>query len=145
MAKNRFGLQFEGFTEMLEKLRSLEADLKKVSEKALEESHDYVTPKIEKAVKKSKLPAKGKYSTGATAGNIVKDKKVEWTGQKGSIKIGFDLSHDITSIFLMYGTPRMKPVTGLKAAVYGSKTKRELNELQKEIFAKEIKRKMEGR
>lgn len=143
--KNRFGIQFEGFDDMTKKLRELEGDLKKVSEKALKESHAYVTPKIEKAIRKSKLPAKGKYSKGDTAKSIVKDNDVKWQSQIGSIKVGFNLKENLTSIFLMYGTPRMKPVSGLKNSIYGSKVQREIKALQKEIFAEEIKNKMEGK
>lgn len=143
--KNRFGIQFDGFDEMLKKLRSIDGDLKKVSEEALKESHAYVTPKIEKAVRNSNLPAKGKYSKGKTAESIVRDNDVKWESQKGSIKIGFNLKENLTSIFLMYGTPRMKPVSGLKNSIYGSKVQKEISELQKNIFAEEIKKKMEGK
>lgn len=144
MAKTRFGIQFEGFEEMIKKLSELEGDLKSVSEKALKESHAYVTPKLESAIQPSKLPAKGKFSKGNTSKNLVRTNEVSWTGSVGTVKIGFDLHNDITSIFLMYGTPRMKPVKGLKNSIYGSKAKKEIKQIQKYIFNDAIIKKMEG-
>ena len=104
-----------------------------------------MTEKVEKAVQKSNLPAKGKYSTGKTADSIVRDDNVNWDGTTASVNVGFDFKKGgMTSIYLMYGTPRMKPAKGLKAAIYGAAVKKEIKEKQKEIFAKAIKKKMEG-
>ena len=62
----------------------------------------------------------------------------------GAIKVGFDFSESgSTSIFLMYGTPKMRPVAGLKAAIYGSKTKKEIAEIQQREVNEVIRRIME--
>ena len=62
-----------------------------------------------------------------------------------SVKVCFDFSKSgLTSIFLMYGTPRMKPVSGLKNAIYGAKTQKELATIQEEALQKVIKEIMEG-
>ena len=45
---------------------------------------------------------------------------------------------------MMYGTPKMKPVSGLKVAIYGAKTKREVAAIQKEALNNVIRRIMEG-
>ena len=103
---------------------------------------------IEKAM--GKLPAGGKYSTGDTKESIDDEMKVEWEGMTGSIKIGFDFSKSgLKSIFLMQGTkvngtPRMKPVAGLKSAIYGSKTQKEIAEIQEKVLSNHIKKVMEG-
>lgn len=107
--------------------------MKKGVEKALIESKKHITPKIEQAI--THLPAGGKYSTGITKESIDTDTAVEWEGLTATIKVGFDFEKSgLTSIFLMYGTPRMKPVSGLKNAIYGTKTKKEIAELQESVL-----------
>ena len=122
--------------------------MKKGVEEALIESKKHVNPLIKQSM--SKLPAGGRYSTGATKESIDDEMKVEWTGMTGEIKVGFDFSKSgMTSIFLMYGTvvygtPRMKPVAGLKNAIYGAKTQKEVAEIQEKVLADYIKEIMEG-
>ena len=145
MARNRIGLQFNGWEEYIAKLDELGGTqlMKKGVEEALIESKKHVNPLIEKAM--TKLPARGKYSTGDTKKSIDKDNKVDWYGMTGEIKVGFDFSKSgTTSIFLMYGTPRMKPVSGLKSAIYGSKSQKEITEIQEKVLSDVIKRVMEG-
>jgi len=144
MARNRIGLQVEGFEEYMAKLDEVggTAAMRRGVEEALKESKKYVNPLIEKAM--TKLPAGGRYSTGDTKRSLDKDMSVEWQGATASIKVGFDFSESgLKSIFLMYGTPRMKPVTGLKAAVYGAKTKKEIAAIQGAALDKVIKEIME--
>lgn len=145
MSKRKLELHFSGFKELAERLDELGRDLKPITEKALIESHMAVTPAIEKAIQKPNLPSGGKYSTGATQKSIIKTPVVNWEGSIGSIDIGFDISKAMTSIFLMYGTPRHKPVSGLYEAIYGNKTKKEISKIQKVIFEKAIKNAMEGK
>lgn len=145
MARNKIGLQvkeLDYYMAMLDELGSGKA-MKRGVEAALKASKEYVNPLIESAM--TKLPAGGRYSTGDTKKSIDKDMEIEWEGMTGSIKVGFDFSKSgLKSIFLMYGTPKMSPVTGLKAAIYGSKTKKELATIQEEALQKVILRIMEG-
>lgn len=145
MARNRIGLQFDGWENYMSNLDKLGGTdlMKKGVEKALVESKKHVNPLIEKAM--TKLPAKGKFSTGDTKESIDDEMSVEWQGMTGSINIGFDFKESgPKSIFLMYGTPRMKPVSGLKSAIYGAKTKRETAEIQEKVLSDVIKEVMEG-
>lgn len=145
VARNRIGLQVNGFEDYMAKLDELGGSKAMVRgvEGALRASKQYVNPLIEKSM--AKLPAGGKYSTGNTKKSIDRDMSVDWSGMTATIKVGFDFSKSgVTSIFLMYGTPKMKPVTGLKNAVYGSKTQKELATIQEEALMKVIKRIMEG-
>lgn len=145
MARNKIGLKFEGWEEYMAKLDELGGThtMKKAVNEALVESKKHVDPLIEKAI--VKLPAGGKYSTGETKKSIDKEMDVTWNGFTGEIKIGFDFSKSgLKSIFLMYGTPKMKPVSGLKAAIYGSKTQKEIAEIQEKILSDHIKKVMEG-
>lgn len=145
MARNKIGLQVEGFEEYMAKLDEIGGSqaMKRGVESALKASKQYVNPLINQAM--TNLPAKGKYSTGDTKKSIDTDMKVDWEGQTASIKVGFDFQKSgMKSIYLMYGTPKMSPVKGLKATIYGSKTKKQIAELQGEALNKVIKRIMEG-
>ena len=145
MARNRIGLQFNGWEEYIAKLDELGGTqaMKKGVEEALIESKKHVNPLIEKAM--GKLPAGGKYSHGGTKKSIDTDNKVAWVGMTGEIKVGFDFSKSgLKSIFLMYGTPKMKPVSGLKGAIYGAKTQKEVAEIQERVLSDYIKKVMEG-
>lgn len=145
MARNRIGLQFDGWTDYMAKLDKLGGTdaMKKGVEEGLKASKEYVNPLIDTAM--NKLPAGGRYSTGGTKASIDTDMDIAWKAMTGEIKIGFDFKKSgLKSIFLMYGTPRMKPVSGLKAAIYGAKTKKEIADIQEKAVAKVIKDIMEG-
>lgn len=143
--KNKIGLQFSGFEELAEKLDELQGDLKKTTEDALRKSKAVVTTNLLEATQKSNYPAHGKYSTGGTRHSINTKKNVNWEGMIGEIKVGFDFEKSgLKSIFLMYGTPRMQKVQAIYDAVYGRKTKTQVNKVQKEVFQEAIKKKMEG-
>lgn len=148
MGRNRISLQGDMFKEYMAKLDKLGGGnaMKKGTDRALQASKDYVTPLIENAMAKGKLPAGGKYSKGGTKASIDKSVVIEWTGFIGGIKVGFDLKQSgLKSIFLMYGTPKMKPVSGLKNAIYGTKTQKEIARIQEDELNKVIKEVMEGR
>ena len=152
MARNRVGLVANGLEEYMNKLEELGGTtaMKKGAEAALKASKQYVNPLINQAMATGNLPAGGKYSFGDTKESIDDSMDIEWSGLTGEIKIGFDFSKSgTTSIFLMEGikvngTPRMTPVKGLKAAIYGNKTKKAIAELQGEALTNAIKEIMEG-
>lgn len=150
MARNRVGLQGELFADYmlkLDKLGGTNAMVKGV-ENALAESKKYVNPKIEKAMRKSNLPAGGKYSTGETLNSLDYTYDLELFHGRAMVyamKVGFNFYESgLKSIFLMYGTPRMNPVSGLKNAIYGAKTQKEITKIQEDELNKVIKRIMEG-
>lgn len=132
MSKNKMRLEFTGFEEMAERLDKLGGDLKKTTEKALIETHELLTPKIEEAFRQHDV----KYSHD-TMKSLKKDAKVEWNGSTAEIGVGFKISEGgLPSIFIMYGTPRMNPDKKVYNAIYGNKKK--VRELQEKIFAEEI-------
>lgn len=136
MAKNKIGLQFSGFEETIARLKELEGDAKKVTEKALIESQAIVAENASKAMGKH-------HRTGRTEESIVVDKKVEWEGFTASIGVGFDISNGgLASIFLMYGTPRMPKDTSVYNAVYGKSTQKMVGEAQANIFHAAIAERM---
>lgn len=147
MARNKIGLQVKGFEEYMDKLDKLggTATMKRGVEAALKASKQYVNPLIDANVVDAKLPAGGNYSTGTTKKSIDTDMVVDWQGMTGAIKVGFDFKKSgLVSIFLMYGTPKMSPVAGLKNTIYGSKTKKEITKIQENEINKVIERIMGG-
>jgi hypothetical protein len=143
--KNRIGLQFSGFQEMAARLDELQGDLQRTTEEALIKSKEVVTAKLLEATNKANYPAQGKYSTGRTRQSIDTTQNVTWQGTTAEINVGFDLKKSgLTSIYLMYGTPRMAKVQAIYDAVYGSRVKAEIKRVQKETFDAAIKEKMEG-
>lgn len=136
--KNRIGLQFEGFDELAAQFEQLGGDLRSATENALKASKQAVTPGIDQAINKHRL-------TGDTERSLDKKIRVEWEGTTASIDIGFHISQGgLPSVFLMYGTPRVKKDTKLYNSIYGSKVKKQIAEVQKEVFQKMITRRMGG-
>ena len=141
MAKKNFAIEFEGFDEVVKRLKKLDGDIKGTTEKALRETHKIVTRKADDAMSKSHLPAGGKYSTGKTLETLKRNADIEWEGTVASVPVGFDIKDGgLASIFLMYGTPRMDKNQTLYDAFYGRKTKNEVIKKQEEIFYEEIRR-----
>ena len=145
--KNHIGLQFSGFAEMTARLDELQGDLQRTTEEALIKSKEVVTAKLLEATNKANYPAQGKYARPGdpTRASIDTTKNVTWQGTTAEIDVGFDFEiSGLTSIFLMYGTPRMDKVQAIYDAIYGRKTKTEISNIQKDTFANAIKEKMEG-
>lgn len=137
MGKIKF--EFDGMEEMMKVLENYEGAVEKATEAALEAAERLTENKIEKVFVKKNMPSKGVYATGTTKRSIGHNSKVYWEGAVASIDIGFDFEKSgITSIYLMYGTPRMKPVKGLKAAIYGNASRKAQAEAEKEAFYKVI-------
>lgn len=134
MAKKKFGVEFEGFNELIDRIEKLNGDLKSITERALTESFKLVTPDLHQTMRKHK-------QTGRTEGSIVDNSTVEWDNDVASIKVGFNIKKGgLPSIFLMYGTPRIPKDQALYNAIYGKKTQEEIRKLQEEIFYEEIRR-----
>lgn len=149
MARNKLTLEFKAFEEYAERLDELGGDLVAVTEKALQNSRDHVTPKIRAAMRKH-------HRTGTTEEGIADDAVVHWYGSVAEIKVGFTFPSGFPSVFLMYGTPRHGPVgkkgghpgtdedKELYDTIYGNKTKKEIAKLQEKTFARAIKKVMGG-
>ncbi len=132
MSRNKMKLEFDGFIELSEKLLKLGADLEKTTETALKKSFDAVTPGIESAITPHKL-------TGKTQSTLRKNGTVKWAGSVAEVPVGFDISGGgLPSIFLMYGTPHMKPDRKLYNSIYGANTRKKVKELQAGVFSDEL-------
>lgn len=117
-------LDFSGLDKMIEDMHKMGANVKEVSEKALIKSRDYINSNLETAMQPH-------IRTGKTLGSL-KKAPVEWSGTLAKIPVGFDIANGgFASIFLMYGTPRMKKDTKLYKAIYGKETKAKVEEIMK--------------
>lgn len=136
MAKNKFALNFDGFLALAEQIDTLQAGaLQRAANNALQATDDYVTAEVDKAVAASKFDFN---HTGKTKSTIDRNKAVDWEGTKASAKAGFSISSGgLPSIFLMYGTPHIKPDTKLRAAAKGTgKHKKTIEGIQATEFNK---------
>lgn len=142
--KNKMGIEFEGFDEVISKMNTLNGNVKEITNKGLIETHKIITQKAGVAVQKNNLPAKGKYSTGQTAKALKKDANIQWNGAVGSVPVGFSISQGgLASIFMIYGTPRYMKNQKMYDTFWSKKTHDEVIEKQEDIFFSEL-RKLEG-
>lgn len=136
MAKNKMTIEFEGFDELLSELKKLEGDAKAVAEEALLETQRIVAERANDAMKKH-------HRTGRTQGSIITNSAPEWEGFTGVAGVGFKIRDGgLPSIFLMYGTPRAPKDTAVYNAVYGSSTRKAIEEAQREVFLKAVAERM---
>lgn len=130
----RMKLEVKGIDEIMDRLKKLGVDIREVTEEALVETHSIVTEKAETVIKKHHL-------TGATEESLRKKPIIEWNGQVAQVKTGFDIKNGgLPSIFLMYGTPRMKKDQKLYNAFFGKSTKDEIVEKQTDVFYEAIRK-----
>jgi len=131
---NKTRIEFEGFDEVIAKLTQLDSDVKNVTEKTLRETHKLITKKAETAIAPHK-------ETGVTEKSLKKNAEIKWAAGEASVETGFSIRQGgLASIFLIYGTPRMKKDQNLYNAFFGNKTKKEVTEIQEDIFFDEIRR-----
>lgn len=135
------GRKWEIDTKGLESLASRidkaggSAQLKTAVTTALKDSKDYLNEQLDALIVPARMPAKGQYWTGNVRTAIDKESAVVWDGNEAAIKVGFDIKKAPESIFLVSGTPKMSPVTGLKTLLTGGGSHRKkLSEIQERAF-----------
>ena len=129
-----WALDFHDIDAMQKRFEKAGANFKPAVEKALKKSHGFVTRHLHEHINKNYMPAHGLYSKGDTEKSILDDETVYWVGDEAYVGVGFDISKSKTSIFLMYGTPRMQPIKQLYDDVWGKKTRRQIREIQEEAM-----------
>lgn len=143
MARRKNGFdtkQLEKYAERLEAAGG-HAAIKRAVNGGMLSTKREINQLITTAMQDGNLPAGGKYSTGATMEALNKEYDVNWSGNIANLPLGFDLSGaGLTSIFLMYGTPRMQPANGLHDALYGAKGRRVARKAQKKAILQVLER-----
>ena len=152
MAKKKSGISFKGFNEMLENFQKLGGDAKEIVEECLEVVPEMINPNLKNDMSRHNKRRK-------VVGSIAEGQHVEWEGTVAKMPVGFKLKEGgWASIYLMYGTARHAPanqygkyagtVNGVTADkklhddIYGTAIRRRINEKQKEIFFREIEKRM---
>lgn len=134
-------IEFEGFNEVVARLTKLGADTKSITEKALKETHKYITAQAEESAQEQNLPAKGDYSSGDTLKSLKRQANIQWAGTLASVETGFSIREGgLASIFMMYGTPKYMKNQKMYNAFFSKKTQDEVKKIQEEIFYEEIRR-----
>lgn len=129
----RFGIQFEGFDSLMERYKQLGGDLNAIAEECLIAAHSEVTPKLHADISRHRR-------TGKTEDSIVDTQTVKWEGSVATIDVGFNLrDHGMPSIFLMYGTPRMRKDSKLYNDIYGRAVQTRIAEKQRDILQRAIR------
>jgi hypothetical protein len=119
--KNYINIDFSAFERYAEKLEDLGADLVPVFTEAMEKAGKKVAEDTGTAVQAANLPATGNYSRGATRESIINDPRVSWSGDLGTLPLGFDKTKPGAGGWLITGTPFMRPDYALEK-IYGSKS-----------------------
>lgn len=154
MARATMRLDFEGFNELVTKFEGMGGDVKRVVTESLEDIGQKIGRDTEKAVQKGNLPAKGKFSHGATKESIVQNPKATSLGSYLiSIGVGFDFEKEGAGGYLIkgyyqnfHGTPRhMDRVNELYRMYEGKKYMRDLQTRMQDNVAKEIVKLTEGK
>lgn len=143
MAKKKNGFDTTALLKYAERLDELGGSdaLKRATTAGMAEAKKEINKQVTAAMQTSNLPAGGKYSTGDTLDSLDENLTATWNGDIASLPVGFDMSKSgITSILLMHGTPKMRPVAGLKDALYGKKGKAAARKAQEEAMQKVIER-----
>lgn len=132
----KFKLDFDGLTEMAKRLEKMNLSVKETTEEALKQTHTHVTNKIDNAMDNSRYNFS---HTGRTKDSLQRNANVEWNGSTASVPVGFDIAGGgLPSIFLMHGTPKIAPDKALYNAVFGAQTRKEIADLQQNVFVKKI-------
>lgn len=117
--RNYINIDFSAFERYAEKLEDLDADLIPVFTDAMEQAGKKIAEDTNAAVQAANLPAVGKFSKGATRESIIDDPRVTWSGDLGTIPLGFDKTKPGSGGWLITGTPHMHPDYALEK-IYGS-------------------------
>lgn len=121
-----------GFADLAEQLDRITNDIKPAVDEALKRTHEFITPNLDEAMNKHNRTHK-------TVGTLIRENGVTWEGFVATVDVGFRIRKGgLPSIFLMYGTPKMKKDTKLYNAIRGAKTKKYIYELQTEVMTRHI-------
>lgn len=139
MAKNKAIFDFGELSEQMERLDKLGGNLKEPIEKSLAEAHKIITDSVHANMQPHHI-------TGDTEKSIEDTAVVKWEGAEASTDIGFNLDNGgIPSIFLMYGTPKMKKDTKLYNSIYGKETRRKITAIQRQAVYDAVQAALKGK
>ena len=137
MAKKNNGFDVSVLEKYADQLQEAGGDkaIKWAVGDALRAAKMELNKQITKRMQKPNLPAGGKYSTGKTLEHLDTTYRETWEGNIASIPLGFDESGEgAVVIFLRYGTPKMRPVSGLNDTLKGRVARKKIREAQEQAM-----------
>lgn len=137
---SKMSITFDGFSDLANAVDKSGADLKKAVDDALTQTQQLIEDNLVTAADVYAHKGLKGYATGAMYKTIIKNSKVEWTGTVASVDAGFKLREKggFHSIFVMYGTPRIAKDVKLYNAIKGTKTQKEIAELQQKVMSEYV-------
>lgn len=134
----RMSILFDGFDDLAAEIDRAGGDLTAAVEDALQQTQEF----IQNGLIMAAAPYNGKglkgYATGKMFGSIVDDRKIYFKGNVAEVRVGFELDKGFHSIFIMYGTPRIKKDQKIYNTIKGTKTQKEIAELQEMVLRKHL-------
>ena len=128
----RIKVDFDGFDRAIEEFERREKTIKPAIDKALNETFRTITPGAKSAISPHHL-------SGDTEGSLRTSPEIKWGGSVAELKVGFNISKGgLPSVFLMYGTPKMRPDMKLWSAFFGSGTLKRVREAQEKVIMEEL-------
>lgn len=144
----RMSIMFDGFSELARMVDQVNPSaLKPAVDKALTETGKYVQNQVNQATLPYAHGGLKGYATGEMFQALKKDNPVIWkTPYIAEVSVGFNLNEKggFHSIFVMYGTPRMAKDQKLYNSIKGIRTKKEVENIQKEILNTEFYKAIKG-
>lgn len=143
MAKKKNGFDTSALLKYADQLDAVggSAALKRATEAGMAQAKATINRHVTASMQTGNLPAGGKYSTGLTLDSLHKSMAASWSGNTAEMSLGFAMNiSGITSIMLLYGTPKMKPVDGLYDAIYGKTGRTEARKAQEEAIKTVLER-----
>ena len=89
MGRKRFGINFKGADELIDKLYRLGGNLNPVVEQCLKVAPDIVNPQLKSEMAKHRR-------TGNVEASIAEYQTVEWVGTKATIPVGFQFTKAVS-------------------------------------------------
>lgn len=103
-------LKFAGMDVYIDALRKLGEDVKEVTNETLQQGVDIINEELHVEMKRHHV-------TGETERSLRDGEKVKWSGDKASVKYGFDIKKGgEPAIYLERGRPHQRPTPVLKPA-----------------------------
>lgn len=106
----KLDLKFAGMDSYIETLRKMGENVKEVTDETLQQGIDIINEELHVEMRKHHV-------TGETERSLRDGEKVKWSGDKASIKYGFDVKKGgEPAIYLERGRPHQRPTPVLKPA-----------------------------
>lgn len=141
-------INFKGMENVIKVIEKMGLDANEAIEKALLDCHEYVTKQIKEAIRRGVVVTtdNGTWqtminldSTEELKESLYEVPNVVWVGAAASVIVGFDQNKSMHATYLMItGNPYMEPSEELYKAIYGSKTKKKIKEIQEEALMQVI-------